>query len=271
MKAKGSKRIESGASAIVSAVAGAAGIASGDPFKLAGVSIKAVGALLETIAGRRGRQAETFFDELIGASATDQTAAAIIRAKLESADDGEPIFRVVEENLRRLVDSIDEAVRPSLVFLTWLYSREGRGCDRFLRGVGRLLSDLDAEEFHTLASLVGEMAEGARSLGAADADPVRLWFSNMEYAPGMPMGYTLGTPRFPGDQHRAYVSVESRDGRRDLGLYSKAMLVRVLHALEANRLGVAAESYGAVSVPRHEFHFGTLQELARVLSAGRGR
>ena len=123
-------------------------------------------AMLPTIVGKlsaavtrwRLDRHERWLTAVITGDGDDLAAERLGRTLEEQAD--EPwVKRVVIESIRRVDESLDDAIIPSLGRLAREYLNEHLPPDGFFRGLSRMLSDLSGEEFRALQSLIRDIAQ----------------------------------------------------------------------------------------------------------------
>lgn len=134
---------------------------------------------------------------------------------------------VLIETVRSVGEALDGAVVPALARLARRYKASGNRPDAFFRGMRRVLSDLDAEEFEALKLLVDKVL--AIDLGES-RDQVVLERAALE--PG-------GTPQLsfvrPGPR--------SVDNER-IGIGDVPRALRLFHLLKTNDLGTDSTGGG---------------------------
>lgn len=129
-------------------VAGAAGVVTG------------IEGLRALVRGRTAERATRFETSLI-----EQLAKCGVEDLAQHSEKHPEFAEVAFQNYRRCVDAIDPGVAPALARLTVSYS----SCppDGFLRGIGRILEDISAEELTELQLIISNAV-------ATELDPVQI-------------------------------------------------------------------------------------------------
>jgi hypothetical protein len=148
--------VGAGAGAVAAIVGG---VVAGPPGVAAGAALAflplVVGRFIPGFVQRKEREAQMWWSSIVAEDGSDPGTVDRIRARLEEPEAQDTIV----EGFREVLDAIAPEVLPGLATLTREYLRDGKRRDEFFRGVGRLLSDLAADEYESLRSLVRALAQ----------------------------------------------------------------------------------------------------------------
>jgi hypothetical protein len=151
------------------AVSGAAALAKGaaatDPVTAVASALlsfipSALSFAVPQVFERKKARALAWWDEVVFANASDEGAAAEIKARLDNDPNAQD---AIMAGLRDAMDATAIEVLPALALLTREYARAGRKPDRFFRGLSRMLVDLVAEEYEPLCLLMQHTAVAPHS------------------------------------------------------------------------------------------------------------
>jgi hypothetical protein len=159
------KAIERVRLAISGAGALAKGAAAADPTTAIASALltfipSALSFAVPHVFERKKTRAQAWWDEVVFANASDEGAAAEVKARLNNDPNAQD---AIMTGLRDAMDATAIEVLPAIALLTREYARAGRKPDRFFRGLSRILVDLVAEEYEPLRLLMQHTATAPHS------------------------------------------------------------------------------------------------------------
>ncbi len=254
--------------------AGSTALAVGAP-PTASVALAAgsalLGALVEPAQGfllaRTRRRWEKLLEEYLAGSAEDPE---LVEARLQAEAEDPIVQELVVETARAMGEALTDSVVPVLSRLLREYRSDRRKADSFFRGMRRLLSDVDEEEFSSLREFVVLVAD----LDVTKTQPsVELNFLPVDQnivqrlAPGL--ARRLSYLRARTEEERK-VSASPLNARIEIERHLPHLL-RLFQLLKVNGLANDARSggVGAVSGPEVVvFASGTVQRMRDLLAQG---